>query len=76
MSVGATATPLPGRQLKTPYQLASLVKNKVCEKFDPLLSDDLLSLSYASGNIAVAETSDAIGQIVTTHARFASPQKS
>ena len=66
---------LPGRQLKTPYELASLVKNKVCEKFDPFLSDDLLNLSYASGNIAVAETSDAIGQIVTTHARFASPQK-
>jgi ATP-dependent Lhr-like helicase len=60
---------LPDRKLKTPHELASLVKNKICEKFDPFLSDELLVLSYASGSIAVAETSEAISEIVTTHAR-------
>ena len=57
---------LSNRKLKSPYELASFVKNKICEKFDPFLSDELLNLSYATGSIAVAETSEAIRELATT----------
>jgi ATP-dependent Lhr-like helicase len=60
---------LPTRTLKTPLELAAFVKNKISEKFDLYLTDELLNAGYASGNIAVAETAEAVSEIVSTHAR-------
>ncbi len=60
---------MPTRTLKTPSELAGFVKNKICEKFDPYLTDELLNAGYASGNIAVAETAEAITEMVDAYSR-------
>ena len=55
---------LPARSLKSSIELAAIVKNKVSEKFDPYLTEELLNVGYASGTIALTETATAIGEIL------------
>ena len=57
---------LPSRPLRNPVELGSFVKNKIFEKFDPYLTDELLEVGYASGNIVLSETATVINEIISS----------
>jgi len=55
-------------KLKTAVELASAVKNKISEKYDRFLTEELLCADYASGNLAIADTAAVIDELLASAA--------
>jgi ATP-dependent Lhr-like helicase len=57
---------LKHEKLKTAIELASTVKNKITEKYDRFLTEELLSDDYASGNLAIADSASVIDELLAS----------
>ena len=54
---------LPSKKTRSSLELASTITNKVEEKYDQFLTEDLLDINYASSNLSVIDTAEIIKEI-------------
>jgi ATP-dependent Lhr-like helicase len=54
---------LPPKKTRSSLELASTITNKVEEKYDQFLTEDLLDINYASSNLSVIDTAEIIKEI-------------
>jgi hypothetical protein len=55
---------LPLKKARSSLDLASTISNKVEEKYDQFLTEDLLNINYASSNLSVVDTAEIIKDII------------
>ncbi|RPI05582.1 MAG: DEAD/DEAH box helicase [Ignavibacteriae bacterium] len=60
---------LSSKKTRSSLELASTIPNKVEEKYDQFLTEDLLDINYVSSHLSVIDTAEIIKEIVSLHLR-------